>query len=76
MHINSSYNACLFFQFSVQRNGPSLLSVNPLKLALQWTEPREGLGLRKRHYSLSSNDLTFMNKINTAFSESKYEQNR
>ncbi|KAL6730555.1 hypothetical protein Aduo_001518 [Ancylostoma duodenale] len=55
----------------IQRNGPSLLSVDPAKLAMQWTDPRDGLGLRKHHRSHRGNEYSLMLNVESAFMENK-----
>ncbi|RCN32829.1 hypothetical protein ANCCAN_21352 [Ancylostoma caninum] len=53
----------------IQRNGPSLLSVDPAKLAMQWTDPRDGL--RKHHRSHRGNEYSLMHDVKSAFMENK-----
>ncbi|EYB84354.1 hypothetical protein Y032_0318g2359 [Ancylostoma ceylanicum] len=53
----------------IQRNGPSLLSVDPAKLAMQWTDPRDGLGLRKHHRSHRGSEYSLMHDVKSAFME-------
>ncbi|KAL6734770.1 hypothetical protein Aduo_005272 [Ancylostoma duodenale] len=69
--INSEMSEDMVASVDVVGNGPSLLSVDPAKLAMQWTDPRVGLGLRKHHRSHLGNEYSLMHDVKSAFMDNK-----